>query len=121
MHKNKTGIKGEYIAGKYLEKHGYQIIKRNWYCYAGELDIIATLQNINDLLIFVEIKTVNYNRKCKAYELYTQKKRINLVKTINHYLDLFTPRDIRWRLDLICVTLININRARIVHYKNLEI
>ena len=49
------GITGEDIACKWLENHGYFVIERNYLKKWGELDIIASKDNV---LQFVEVKSV---------------------------------------------------------------
>jgi putative endonuclease len=48
------GNVGESIAEEILKSRGYQIIKRNFRCRYGEIDIIA---KHNGKLVFVEVKT----------------------------------------------------------------
>ncbi len=47
---------GESITTSFLEKEGYIILKRNFRCYFGEVDIIAFSGNI---ICFVEVKMRN--------------------------------------------------------------
>lgn len=54
MNKRKFGIIGEKIAQDYLRKNGYDILKTNFYTKSGEIDIIAS---INNIVVFVEVKT----------------------------------------------------------------
>lgn len=54
VNKKNIGAIGEYFAATYLTDNGYGIIKRNWKCKSGEIDIIATE---NEYLVFVEVKT----------------------------------------------------------------
>ena len=49
--KQSIGKLGEDIACLYLEKNNYKIIKRNFRCKQGELDIIAF--NLKKELIFI--------------------------------------------------------------------
>lgn len=42
---HELGIQGENVATKYLLSQGYKIIERNFYCYFGEIDIIAQHKN----------------------------------------------------------------------------
>ena len=39
--RHEIGKKGEEIAAKYLEQNNYKIIKQNFRCKQGEIDIIA--------------------------------------------------------------------------------
>lgn len=48
------GRAGEKIAIDYLLKNNYQIIKKNFTCRWGEIDIIAKK---GDILYFIEVKT----------------------------------------------------------------
>lgn len=54
LRKKILGRKGEDLACKYLKKHGYQIIERNFVSPFGEADIIALK---DDTYCFVEVKT----------------------------------------------------------------
>lgn len=47
------GKEFEEIAARYLESLGYKLIKRNFHCRGGEIDIIALDGNV---LVFVEVK-----------------------------------------------------------------
>lgn len=53
-YKMDLGRMGEELAGKILEKKGYKIIKKNYRCIYGEIDIVAVKNNV---LSFVEVKT----------------------------------------------------------------
>lgn len=52
----KTGEIGENIAAKFLMKHGFSIIERNYTKKWGEIDIIAEKAN---KIYFVEVKSVS--------------------------------------------------------------
>ena len=54
MNKRRFGIIGEKIAQDYLRRNGYEILKTNFYTRKGEIDIIAS---INNIIVFVEVKT----------------------------------------------------------------
>lgn len=56
----KIGAKYERVAKEYLIEHGYQIVESNYFCKAGEIDIIAREGNY---LVFVEVK---YRKNKKA-------------------------------------------------------
>ncbi|MBI3282497.1 YraN family protein [Candidatus Curtissbacteria bacterium] len=54
MSKTDLGKHGEDIAARYLLKHGYKIIDRNFRIRGGEIDIVAIEKNT---LVVVEVKT----------------------------------------------------------------
>lgn len=56
--KNKQdfGKFGEQIASDYLTDKGFIIVKKNYRCFSGEIDIIAKKK---DLLLIVEVKSRN--------------------------------------------------------------
>ena len=53
MNKRQLGQENEYLALKYLTNKGYKIIKRNYRCKLGEIDLIAKK---DDRIIFIEVK-----------------------------------------------------------------
>jgi len=78
--KDQLGIDGEDLAARHLVAAGFAIVRRNWRCPSGEIDIIA--RDGGDLVI-VEVKTrsssgyggpveaVNYRKQRKLRELAT--------------------------------------------------
>ena len=52
------GKKGEDMVTGFLMKNGHTILKRNYLCRFGEIDIIAKKE---DILLFVEVKTRKEN------------------------------------------------------------
>lgn len=52
--KKSLGKEGEEQAARYLEKKGYRVLKRNFRCPVGEIDIIA---KDGRAFVFVEVKT----------------------------------------------------------------
>jgi putative endonuclease len=51
---NETGVKGEDLAVDFLERNGYEILRRNFRFRRYEIDIIAMR---GDWLLFIEVKT----------------------------------------------------------------
>ncbi len=96
MNNNKTlGNFGESAACNYIASLGYNIIKRNWHCEYGEIDIIAE----NDrYIVFFEVKTrtdVNYRSKYGRPSAAVNKtKRLHMLNSAKKYLkDLYKSED----------------------------
>ena len=53
MNKRKLGSEKEHLAAGFLKEQGYRIITLNYYCRAGEIDIIA---KDGDTYCFIEVK-----------------------------------------------------------------
>lgn len=52
------GQRGEDMAADYLERHGWDVLERNWRCPFGEVDLIALdRQGEKDMVALVEVKT----------------------------------------------------------------
>ncbi|GAB3929373.1 UPF0102 protein [Microlunatus endophyticus] len=52
------GRRGEDLAAEYLTGLGYRIVDRNWRCRAGEIDLIARIeQRGRSKIVFCEVKT----------------------------------------------------------------
>ena len=58
-HNTILGRAGEQRAADYLRDDGYDIVDRNWRCSVGEIDIVATRENV---LAIVEVKTRSSRR-----------------------------------------------------------
>ena len=81
--KKEFGNTGEDIATEYLEKQGYIILERNFYCKQGEIDIIAKDKNE---VVFVEVKSrsdVGYGLPSEAV---TKQKIKHLCRTARYFL-----------------------------------
>lgn len=77
------GKMGENMAVKYLERKGYKILERNFYCKRGEIDIIAMDK---DYLVFIEIKTRASNEYGLPSESVTKRKIKHMIDTIQYFL-----------------------------------
>lgn len=77
------GKRGENISVKFLKKQGYKIIKRNYRCSLGEIDIVAKDKNI---LCFVEVKTRETEEYGLPEEAIDWRKQKKLAKVALIYL-----------------------------------
>ena len=83
MNIGKVGKAGEDRVASFLRKKGYSIVKRNFQCRYGEIDIIA--QN-HDYILFVEVKTRKQNALVSGEEAVNAFKQRRIVHTANDYI-----------------------------------
>ena len=111
-----TGNVGEIIAGKYLEKNGYEILEKNYYSRDGEIDLICKKGNE---LIFVEVKTRKNIRFGFPEESITNKKQMNLAKTAEKFLNQSGYKYGAIRVDAVSIIIEKNRHAKIKHFKNI--
>lgn len=99
---NAHGKRGEDIAVKYLETHGYRVLDRNFTTEIGEVDIFATDERT---LIAVEVKSrlsLEYGTPAEAVG-HEKVKKISQVTS--QYIKKFRLFDIPVRFDVVEVYL----------------
>ena len=77
------GSRGEDYACRYLLGQGYAIVQRNFRCRMGEIDIIASKNNI---LCFIEVKTRASVRYGRPVEAVTKAKQQKIYRCAEYYL-----------------------------------
>ena len=78
-----TGKSGEDLVANYLRKNGWSIVKRNYQCRYGEIDIIAENEQY---IIFVEVKTRKENSMVSAFEAVDSTKQQKIMLTVQDYM-----------------------------------
>ncbi len=78
-----TGKKAEDMVASFLRKKGYTVIKRNYYCRFGEVDIIVQK---GDVLAFVEVKARKENSLVTPQEAVDTKKIQRMIMTSQDYI-----------------------------------
>lgn len=76
------GKSGEEIVVTFLKQQGYNILAQNFFCRYGELDIIATK---DDVLACVEVKTRNTKTEF-MHDLVPASKQKKMIMTARHYI-----------------------------------
>lgn len=99
--KIRLGKNGEEKSIRFLQQQEYKILKRNYRCRLGEIDIIA---QDKDYIVFVEVKT----RKTKNYglpeEAVTHHKQRQIEKVALHWLKTSKFKHPNLRFDVVSVT-----------------
>ena len=96
---NELGAKGESMAVIFLKKKGYQILAINWRWQKAEIDIIA---QINNTLVFVEVKTRSSDTFLKPEEAVHDKKQQLLIDAAEAYCEV-KELEIEIRFDVIAI------------------
>jgi putative endonuclease len=108
------GSQGEDIIAKYLEKQGYQIVEKNYYCNMGEIDIIAQK---DEYMVFVEVKT----RKTAYFSIatvVTPGKQKKIIKTAKLFFQKKSIYDKVFRFDVATVLYSNDGEHLIDYIEN---
>lgn len=77
MNTKSIGDYGERCVARYLKRHGYKILDRNYRTKFSELDIIAM---DGEYICFVEVKTrsdIRFGLPCESVDIRKQRKIIN--------------------------------------------
>lgn len=82
-----TGKSGEDKTAAFLRKNGWTIIKRNYQCRFGEIDIIAENK---EYIIFVEVKTRAHNSLISPAEAVNLSKQRKIMLTAEDFLSKFS-------------------------------
>ena len=99
----KTGEIGENIAVKFLVKHGFSILDRNYTKKWGEIDIVAEK---NNKIYFIEVKSVSHETSgYRAEDNMHPWKLKRLSRAIQTYLLQKDIDDREWQVDLLVVLL----------------
>ena len=99
MSNNKElGDAGEEFAANYLKSCNYDILARNFrFSKTAEIDIIA---EINDTIVFVEVKTRNNQKYGTPAEAVTLKKQQRIIQAATKFLQLNDYFDRLYRFDV---------------------
>ena len=92
---------GENLSAEYLINKGYIILNRNYFSRYGEIDIIASIDNI---LAFVEVKTRNETSIASPGSFVTYSKQQKIIKTALTFLNENDYNDFWPRFDVIEIT-----------------
>ena len=82
MHTKDKGLIAEDIAARHLKGLGYEIVDRNFFCKAGELDIIAVQ---GEELVFVEVRSRQSQESLNPIFAISEKKIKSLQRAAQVY------------------------------------
>lgn len=108
------GGKGERLAERNLKRQGYRLLRRNYRCPLGEVDLIA---RDGEVLVFVEVKARTSDRFGHAVEAVGSRKQRKLMMLANHYLKTVKGPLPPVRFDVVTVHL-NGGTPKVEHFKD---
>lgn len=116
MTRQKTfGKLGEDAAAEFLEAAGYTIVTRNFRIRSAEIDIIA---QINDAIVFVEVKARSSTRHGLPSEAVNLRKQHKIIEAAGVFLQDETYSDCACRFDVVEVYLRGEHVEAINHIEN---
>ena len=78
----RRGAQYENLAAEYLKQQGYQILRRNFYSYFGEIDLVA---RDGKYLVFVEVKYRKNDSGGHPLEAVGVQKQQRICRTADYY------------------------------------
>lgn len=109
------GKRGEETAARFLKRQGLKVIKQNYRCRLGEIDIIAKDGNE---LVFIEVKTrssVTFGSPAHAVD---RRKQGQIIKAAQTYLMETRLHNSPARFDVVAIQFQNDMNPRIEHIRN---
>ncbi len=94
------GRLGEEAAGAWYLRRGYEIVRRNWRCRTGEIDLICRR---GEVLVICEVKTRSTEEFGSPFEALTSAKRRRLRRLATLYLLEAAPTTTVVRFDVAAV------------------
>lgn len=95
-----VGTKGEDMVARFMRNKGFTLIKRNYQCRWGEIDIVAEM---GDFIVFTEVKTRKEDTSIPIEEAVDIRKRKRLILSAEDFLSKY-PSDKQPRFDTAMVT-----------------
>lgn len=95
---HEIGCSYERLAGKYLERQGYQILEYNYRCKSGEIDLIA---RDGEYLVFCEVKYRKNEAKGSPLEAVTPAKQRKISQTAMYYILTGHMQNVPCRFDVV--------------------
>ncbi len=95
-----TGQKGEDLAARYLERQGCRVVRRNYRCNIGEIDLVAEDAGV---VVIVEVRAKRVPCMVRPEETITRAKATRLMRLAEHYLVSTGQEDRPWRVDVVAI------------------
>ena len=78
-----AGDRGEQLAGQYMEKLGFRVVRYNYRCRYGEIDLVLESK---EYLVFLEVKLRKNDLFATGAEAVNARKQLKLRRAAEYYL-----------------------------------
>ncbi len=109
----RLGPSGERIGARYLRRRGYRIIKRNYRCVAGEIDIVAA---DGDTLVFVEVKTRRSDEAGDPENAVNHPKRVQITRAARFFIAESRAERVPCRFDVLAIVVPEKGKPVVTHF-----
>lgn len=109
---SRLGARGEWLAARYLKRHGHRIQERNYRCAFGEIDLVTMDGSTR---VFVEVKTRSDDRHADPEDAVGIRKQTRLIRAARHYLSSLGHGESPGRFDVVSIVWPAKGRPRIEH------
>ena len=106
------GRAGEKRAERFLRRHRYRIVTRNYRCPTGEIDLVAL---DGRTVVFVEVKTRADREHADPQDAVNSAKQRRLLKSAEFFLRQTDSQDRPCRFDVIAITLDDDAEMKVEH------
>ena len=100
MNRKTIGDKAEQHACDYLQRRGLRLLRRNFRCRGGEIDLI--MQH-HDTLVFIEVRYRRRTAWGRAAETISPGKQSRLIRCAQHYINRYRQWNTAARFDVVCI------------------
>ncbi len=101
LFKKLLGKEGEDLAARFLARHGYKILERNYRTPSGEIDLIALHQGE---VVFVEVKTRTTDAYGAPELAVNTRKQQRMIKAALGYMKYKKLHQVPCRFDVVAIT-----------------
>lgn len=114
--RQEIGKWGENLACQYLQENNYKLVKRNFLCRQGEIDVVAKDLTSGEL-VFFEVKTRSNFKYGNPADAVDKHKQRHMAQAIKYYLYKNQIQDVPIRVDVLEVFIMQ--SCKINHIKQI--
>jgi putative endonuclease len=109
------GRRGERAAARFLKRHGYRVLARNYHRLAGEIDLICAHA---DTIVFVEVKTRSSDEAQEPLEALRPAQQRRIEQAARCFLMERSAQDRACRFDVVTIVWQDDGSRRVEHFED---